>query len=1071
MSDDSSSNSVVNRSGGVDFHAQTVNIYGDVVGQNKNDANRGAPSHADTRERYLEQIIRYHRDLDFVGIPELKDRQTLHLEDVFIHLQAEIEFELPAFPRGAIPLEIPDTVPLDIEEIEDTIEMRSARTGWRKLTSSEPSGAAIPIFEGSRFSHWTVKHQLPVNAALRDHPKMVILGDPGAGKTTLLKYLTLAFATRQSEHLGLDEDRLPIFIRLYDYVAKRAERQTDYSLVDYLCTQAHENLSLSLNADFFEEALESGQCCVCLDGLDELGGAGLRREVIAAVNALVNKYPRNRYLITSRLVGYEEAPLDKREFVHHTVLPFSDDDIRAFVAKWYAAREMDPTAARERGKHLIDTIMREPRIKTLATNPLMLTVIALVHRIEAELPHERVKLYDKCVTAMVQTWEEVKGLHVEDRQRVYYKQRRRLLEQLAYWMHSQPGERGRAREIREGDLELQIRRFLLENPKLSLDDETAQQEAHDFVHLVKGRTGLLIERGEGVYSFAHLTFQEYLAAADIEHRLAHSIDAIWNEIQPRLHDAHWREVILLLLGSLNKFEQHPTELVRRIFESTDDYEIVVHRHLYLAARALADRVEIEAKLRRAIVDQLLALSNLHEWWVSNDAFTILGSLQGDDYVVQSLLAIAQVSFVDAPTRRHAAQALGQLGHTNEATQLLLAFAQDPKVGVYGRSVAAQVLGQFDQANNAVLEGLLGLVQDSQIDIDVRCSAAHALAQLGQATEAVRLLLALIQDSQMDEWTQSNAAQALGQLGIADEAILRGLLVLAQNFQVDAKVRLFATQALGQLGQADEAARLLLAIAQDPQIYEFVRSDAVEMLGQLELTNEVILKGLLALAQDSQVNAGVRFYAVEALGRLGQADGVVLDGLLALTRDSEIQGSAAHSLGQLGQSDETVLMILRTVAQDSQMDIGARFAASEALGRLGQTDEAVRMLFTFTQSPMSATIQLAIAKALGQLGQTDKAMQLLLALAQDSQLYAEVRCDAVQALGQLDQVDEAALKVLLALAQDSEVEGKIRRSAVETLGQIGEASEIILKGILALAQNSQVRDIAHDALKALLGIEP
>ena len=62
--------------------------------------------------------------------------------------------------------------------------------------------------------------------------------------------------------------------------------------------------------------------------MDELGGAGLRREVIAAVNALVNKYPRNRYLITSRLVGYEEAPLYKREFVHHTVLPFSDDDIR-----------------------------------------------------------------------------------------------------------------------------------------------------------------------------------------------------------------------------------------------------------------------------------------------------------------------------------------------------------------------------------------------------------------------------------------------------------------------------------------------------------------------------------------------------------------------------------------------------------------------------------------------------------------------------------------------------------------------------------------------------------------------
>jgi hypothetical protein len=60
MSDDSSSNSVVNRSGGVDIHAETVNIYGDVTGHDKGDSS--AQSRSDSRERYLEQIIRYYRD-------------------------------------------------------------------------------------------------------------------------------------------------------------------------------------------------------------------------------------------------------------------------------------------------------------------------------------------------------------------------------------------------------------------------------------------------------------------------------------------------------------------------------------------------------------------------------------------------------------------------------------------------------------------------------------------------------------------------------------------------------------------------------------------------------------------------------------------------------------------------------------------------------------------------------------------------------------------------------------------------------------------------------------------------
>jgi hypothetical protein len=41
-----------------------------------------------TRAPYLAQFIDCHQSLDFVGIPELKDRQALHVEDVFINLKA-----------------------------------------------------------------------------------------------------------------------------------------------------------------------------------------------------------------------------------------------------------------------------------------------------------------------------------------------------------------------------------------------------------------------------------------------------------------------------------------------------------------------------------------------------------------------------------------------------------------------------------------------------------------------------------------------------------------------------------------------------------------------------------------------------------------------------------------------------------------------------------------------------------------------------------------------------------------------------------------------------------------------
>jgi len=269
---------------------------------------------------------------------------------------------------------------------------------------------------------------------------------------------------------------------------------------------------------------------------------------------------------------------------------------------------------------LYQTIMGEERIKSLASNPLMLTIIALVHRIEAELPHERVKLYDKCVTTLVETWDKVRGMKTA--------LRRRLLEKLAYSMHSQPGEKGRTREVREGTLRLQLAHFLQSDPKNKMDEDEIQKEVENFITLVKTRSGLLVERGEGVYTFSHLTFQEYLTACDIEKRLAHSTDALWNEIQPRLHDAHWREVIMLLLGSLNRFEEHNSVLVRRIYESSDNYEAVVHRHLFCSARALSDRIEVESNLHIQIVDDLLRLAVSKEF-ARDEAFEALGCLQND----------------------------------------------------------------------------------------------------------------------------------------------------------------------------------------------------------------------------------------------------------------------------------------------------------------------------------------------------------------------------------------------------------------------------------------------------------
>lgn len=573
------------------------------------------PIDYDDEATYRQQMVEMHSRLDFVGIPELKERRPITVEDIFVKLNAERE------------------APSEARDLSEMMRQAEAKgdpesLAWlHKARDRTAHGIAVP----------PTKQRVTVSQMLRDTPRTVILGEPGAGKTTLLKYLAVICAEGRAEaELGLAASAgspLPLFIPLREFAAECAARDCDYNLLDYFYTYAREHLMLNLPRGFFKEALDAGRCLVCLDGLDEVWAVDRRKAITDAVRALATRYRNNRYLVTSRIVGYGEAPLDRRDFAHHTILPLEDADIEQFVRKWYTARERDAVHRAEQIKDLLGTLESEPRIRDLARNPLLLTIIALVHRIEAELPHERVKLYDKCVTVLVDTWDEVKGLTIAEKQQPFFRERRRLLERLAYELHTGAEGPGQLRTIKTGDLELLLARFLMENRRLGYadDPDAARDEAAAFVRLARGRTGLLVERGERVFGFPHLTFQEYLAACDIEHRcMAYGVDAVWHEIAVKhsLHDPHWREVILLLLGSLNRYEDAPTLLVERILQAgeADPYEPVLHQNLYLAAHALADRVEMATDLRRQIVDGAMAIAREGSSWERQDAVESLSHL-------------------------------------------------------------------------------------------------------------------------------------------------------------------------------------------------------------------------------------------------------------------------------------------------------------------------------------------------------------------------------------------------------------------------------------------------------------
>jgi HEAT repeat protein/energy-coupling factor transporter ATP-binding protein EcfA2 len=565
---------------------------------------------------YLRAMFRNHCELRFLGIPNLKDDQPLQFKDLFIQLNGNY--------------------------IPTNVYRRPRRT---RMTVNDEETVEIvdDVMSGDPFD----PHLLPDSSAsvnlveeLFKQERSIVLGGPGSGKSTLLKYLCLSFASLQASS---DKDWLPIFVPLNEF-PKEASKHEDYRLVDYFQSHAINSLGCKLPKTFFENHLGSKNCLVCLDGLDEVWDERDRDKVRNAVHMLVTHYPGNCFVISSRLVGYGTVKFDQKEFRHYRVSPLTNPQINEFIDKWYNLREPDAAERTRNTKNLQERLFaaNNKDVLELARNPLLLTMIALIHRKEAELPNQRVKLYSKIVEALLNTWDNVKDVDV-DKEQPHYQKRESLLERLAYELHSQAGEARALRRIDEKDLERKLQSFLMQDKTLnySEDPHGAEEQAKKLIQLVQARAGLLIEDGTGVFSFPHLTFQEYLAARhiDMKNRIK-GVDVIWQEIEPNLHRPHWKEVNLLLLGLLT--DEQADYIVEKILERGNKdtvFEPALHHHLFLVARILEDKVKVYNQTRNYIVKKLetIALSKSdHLNYKAGVALVNIATYDPDDKAFQAV---------------------------------------------------------------------------------------------------------------------------------------------------------------------------------------------------------------------------------------------------------------------------------------------------------------------------------------------------------------------------------------------------------------------------------------------------
>lgn len=367
-------------------------------------------------------------------------------------------------------------------------------------------------------------------AALAGHQRLVLLGDPGAGKSTVVNWLCTALSQPLENAVTSTLGRLiPLPIILRD-LPLGVDLTWDALLGQFLARPVAG--ALADDPALVPALLESGQAIVLLDGLDEVGGLERREALREAVWEGWRRYPKCRWVLTSRVVGYEEVEFDhvfniwededeeevavtfeeKVSFASILYLaPFTDGQVRQFAENWYRIREPDPALQVEGPRNLVEAIKVHTGTSAIARNPNLLTLIALVYRLYGQFPDGRAKLYEKISEAYLNTIDRYRQLPTD----APYP----LPDKLAWlarvgWEMQQrraaddPRRQKKASEILATESDLL---GWLSAAMRARFGDSAKDEAARFIDYLQRRTGLILARGEGRFAFLHLSFQEFFA--------------------------------------------------------------------------------------------------------------------------------------------------------------------------------------------------------------------------------------------------------------------------------------------------------------------------------------------------------------------------------------------------------------------------------------------------------------------------------------------------------------------------------------------------------------------------------
>ncbi|MFV9504214.1 MAG: NACHT domain-containing protein [Oscillochloridaceae bacterium umkhey_bin13] len=511
--------------------------------------------------------------------------------------------------------------------------------------------------------------------------RMLLLGAPGSGKSTFANYLTYcltgsALAERQTTQLEPEGGwlsllpgwaygaLLPVPIILRDLAAlpelTTLRRGTVAQITTLLAANTAEMGCPHANEPLLA-ALREGRALLLLDGLDEVVGTTVLPRVAEAIIDAAKTFP-GPILVTCRVLDYQEERLRQLPgFAPFTLADLRPEQIDQFIAAWYT--ELAASGRRTRAvvnaasREMQGAVQSRDELRALASTPLLLTLMAQVHAFRGTLPDARALLYFACIELLLLRWRQPRdepdliirlGLS-----RFGNGDLLSLMAHLGFEAHrraERDGSTSGPADMSEGDV-----LHILSATFKTYDPQRCAELAGIVLQALERGNGLLLKRGPQRYTFAHRTFQEFLAGYHLKgQRNALPI------CREHAQQIHWHEALLLMVGYQVLGEQE------------------LEKPLQLAEKLLAEGGQLE----HTLAGEVLALVGKERAKRYDPALVAPGGLwQRSLRSLRSLQSSGQAPEAPATLRHRAGLALGRLcyGELNDLASGAAPPNADPRL--------------------------------------------------------------------------------------------------------------------------------------------------------------------------------------------------------------------------------------------------------------------------------------------------------------------------------------------------------------------------------------------------------